>query len=73
MLLARSEGLRCAVESVREREKEKTSPMEETAQIVVPPDVTFVIMLGAYICRGRNIDDDDTAELSANLSNGNLH
>ena len=60
------------MESVRE--KEKTSPIEETAQIVVPPEVTFVIMLGAYICRGRNTDDDDTpAKLSANLSNGNLH
>ncbi len=32
-----------------ERENENTSPIEETAQMVVPPDVTFVIMLGAYI------------------------
>ena len=32
-----------------ERGNENTSPMEEAAQMVVPPEVTFVIMLGAYI------------------------
>jgi len=55
------------------REKEKTSPIEETAQMVVPPEVTFVIMLGAYICRGRKTENKDTpALLSANLSRGKL-
>ena len=47
MVLANSRGLRWDWDSGRE--KEKTSPIEETAQTVVPPEVTFVIMLGAYI------------------------
>lgn len=56
-----------------EREKENTSPMDETAQIVVPPEVTLVIMLGAYIWRGRKTEDKETpAKLSAKRSNGNL-
>jgi len=32
-----------------ERENENTSPIEDTAQTVVPPEVTFVIIFGAYI------------------------
>jgi hypothetical protein len=71
MDLARSEGL--SVDVVSEREKEKTSPMDDTAQIVFPPEVTFVIILGAYICRGRNTEDNETpAKLSAKRSRGNL-
>jgi len=55
------------------REKEKTSPMEETAQIVEPPEVTFVMILGAYICRGRKTEDKGKPEtLSAKRSKGNL-
>jgi hypothetical protein len=47
--------------------------MDDTAQIVVPPDVTFVIILGAYICRGRKTEDNETpAKLSAKRSRGNL-
>ena len=48
MVFARSWGLVGGV-VVRGREKEKTSPIDETAQIVSPPAVTFVIMFGAYI------------------------
>jgi hypothetical protein len=55
------------------REKEKTSPMEDTAQTVVPPEVTFVIGLGAYICRGRKTEEWDTpAKLSAKRSSEKL-
>lgn len=55
------------------REKEKTSPMEETAQTVEPPEVTFVIILGAYICRGRKTEERDTpSKLSAKRSSGKL-
>jgi hypothetical protein len=57
---------------VSEREKENTSPMDETAQMVLPPEDTFVIILGAYICRGRNTEDKETPKLSAKRSKGNL-
>jgi hypothetical protein len=54
-------------------EKAKTSPMEETAQMVEPAEVTFVMMLGAYICRGRKTEEIDTpAKSSAKRSNGKL-
>jgi hypothetical protein len=47
--------------------------MDETEQIVLPPDVTLVMMFGAYICLGRKTDDRDTpAKLSAKRSSGNL-
>jgi hypothetical protein len=47
--------------------------MDETAQIVFPPDVTLVIIFGAYICLGRKTDDcDRPMELSAKRSSGNL-
>ena len=66
---ARSDGWRVLSTG---RETEKTSPMEETAQIVVPPAVTFVIIAGS-IWGGRNTEERDTpAKLSENLSTGKL-
>lgn len=66
-------GLMCAVDSDG-IEKEKTSPMEDTAHTVEPPDVTFVMMLGAYICLGRKTEERDTpAKSSAKRSKGKLH
>jgi len=54
-------------------EKEKTSPMEDMAQIVEPPDVTLVMIFGAYICLGRKTEERDTpAKSSAKGSNGKL-
>jgi hypothetical protein len=71
MVLANSKGLRWDWDSGRE--KENTSPIEETAQTVVPPEVTFVIIFGAYIWRGRKTEESDTPEeLSAKRSNGKL-
>lgn len=58
MNLPRSLGVRQELDS--EKEKENTSPMEETAQTVVPPEVTFVIMLAAYSCWGRNTEERET-------------
>lgn len=71
MLLASSFGLSWVFESGSE--KENTSPMDETAQTVLPPEVILVIMFGAYICLGRKTDDWDTpVKLSPKRSNGNL-
>ena len=72
ILLPRSMGFMCAVDSGR-MEKEKTSPMEDTAQIVEPPDATFVMMFGTYVCLGRKTDEKDIlAKSSPNRSNGKL-
>jgi|HubBroStandDraft_6_1064221.scaffolds.fasta_scaffold850326_2 hypothetical protein len=48
--------------------------MEVVAQIVLPLEVIFVILLGAYICRGRETEDNGTPEkLSAKGSSGKLY
>ena len=71
MVLPNSRGLRWDWDSGRE--KEKTSPIEEIAQTVESPEVTFVISFGAYIWRGRKTEERDTpAKLSAKRSNGKL-
>lgn len=72
ILLLSSMGFMKAVDSGG-MEKEKTSPMEDMAQIVEPPDATFVMIFGAYICLGRKTDEKDTpANSSENGSNGKL-